>query len=357
MTFALFRFAALALCLVACLVASPVWAGSVFTVDKIKVDASAESTSQARALALRDGQQRALNIVLHRLTKQEEWQLLPKVESLNAEDWVEGFQVRGEKTAPDRYIARLSVQFKPAPLRRLLRRIGASITEVQSRPYLLLPVLENAQGLRAWGDNWWRASWMEKDLANNPAQLILPLGDLEDRRTISAQDILIGHPDKLQRLNRKYATKTIIVAHGLADIAGQFGVTLYIFAPNENDVVVRTYRTGQTHRQMASRAVDEVLEILAERWKNVAAITSDETTGLLIRTEFAGLRSWNKIRTKLSNVKLISNFMVSELSPDYAYLRIWHIGTAAQLIRNFAQNGLRLQQSGRGDWLVYLNNE
>lgn len=360
MIFPIFRLYGLALFFGAFLpiflIVPPVLASSVFTVNKIYVDASAPTTSQARTQALREGQQQALKTVLRRLTKQAEWELLPDITTLNVEEWVEGFRVRDEKTGLGRYLARMSVQFKPEPLRRLLRATGVSITEVQSRPYLLLPVLEDAQGLQAWGDNWWRDSWLARDLSNNPAPLILPLGDLDDTIAASAEDILIGHPDKLMALNDKYATETIIVAHGLADIAGQLGVTVYIFEPDKNDVIVRTYRTGAKHEAIAGQAVDDVLAMLAERWKNVAAIASDEIIDLRIRTEFLGLRDWNKILMNLDDVKLVRGFAVSELSLDYAYLHIWHIGTTEQLTRNFAQNGLSLEQSATG-WRVYLNDE
>ena len=135
--------------------ALPAQAGNVFEVAKISVDATAESTSKARALALRQGQVRALGMAMRRLVQQEEWDLLPDLRSLNIEQLVERFRVSNEKTATGRYLATMAVQFKPGPLRDL-RRSGVAVTEVQSRPALLLPVLEDLEGLQAWGEHWWQ---------------------------------------------------------------------------------------------------------------------------------------------------------------------------------------------------------
>lgn len=341
----------LLLCLMLGLLTAPAMAGSVFTVDKISVDATAESTSKARAKALRQGQRQALRLVMRRLTKQEEWGVLPAVGALNVDELVEGFRISDEKTGPGRYLARLSVQFKPAPMRRTLLDAGVSVTEVQSQPYLLLPVLEDGQGLLAWGENWWRDSWLAQDIDNNPAPLTLPLGDLQDTSVATAEDILIGNPDKLAQLNQKYGTETVVVAHGLADIEGQLGVTIYIFGPTDSDVIVRTYRSGEDHDVLAERAVSEVLSLLAERWKLLAAVTSDETTALLIRTEFSSLRDWTSVLARLGDAKLVRDVSIREVTPQYGYVSVNYIGSSEQLVRNLSQQGLTLSENEDG-WLM-----
>ena len=129
---------------------SSVAAGNVFQVDRIKVDVSATSTTLARSTALQQGQERALAIAMRRLAKQEEWDKLPDIRTLDIENMVEVLRISDEKTGPTRYLATLSIQFKAAPLRDLLRSYGVAVTEVQSKPALLLPVLEDLQGLQAW---------------------------------------------------------------------------------------------------------------------------------------------------------------------------------------------------------------
>ena len=331
--------------------ASPVGAGNVFQVDRIKVDVSATSTTLARSTALQQGQARALSIAMRRLAKQEEWEKLPDIRTLDIENMVEVLRISDEKTGPTRYLATLSIQFKAAPLRDLLRSYGVAVTEVQSKPALLLPVLEDLQGLQAWGEHWWQTSWRDFDIDNNPAPLLLPLGGLDDSLIANAEDILIGDPAKLQMLNDRYGTQTVIVAHALADVEGQLGVTAYIFGEEESDVIVRTYRTGEPHEDMGRVAIDEIASALAERWKQVAAVASDEKQILRVRADYLSLKEWTQLLSRLNEAKLVREVTIVELAKSYAYLDLAYIGSVTQLGGNLGQRGLMLVE-GEAGWTV-----
>ena len=330
---------------------SPVTAGNVFQVDRIKVDVFATSTALARSTALQQGQARALSIAMRRLAKQEEWEKLPDIRTLDIENMVEVLRISDEKTGPTRYLATLSIQFKAAPLRDLLRSYGVAVTEVQSKPALLLPVLEDLQGLQAWGEHWWQTSWRDFDIDNNPAPLLLPLGGLDDSLIANAEDILIGDPTKLHMLNDRYGTQTVIVAHALADVEGQLGVTAYIFGEEESDVIVRTYRTGEPHEDMGRVAIDEIASALAERWKQVAAVASDEKQILRVRADYPSLKEWTRLLSRLNEAKLVREVTIVELAKSYAYLDLAYIGSVTQLGGNLGQRGLMLVE-GEAGWTV-----
>ena len=334
------------------LFANPAWAGNVFQVDRIKVDVAAASTTLARATALQRGQAEALTKAMQRLVKQEEWERLPDIRTLDIENLVEVLRISDEKTGPTRYLATLSVEFKRGPLRDLLRSYGVAVTEVQNKPALLLPVLEDLQGLQAWGEHWWQQGWQNFDIDNNPAPLMLPMGDIEDSMIANAEDILIGDPIKLQTLNDRYGTQTVIVAHALADVEGQLGVTAYIFGAESSDVIVRTYRTGQPHEDMGRVAVDEISAALAERWKQVAAVASDERQMLRVRAAYPGLKDWTRLLSRLNEAKLVRDVTIVELAKNYAYVDIAYIGSVSQLGGNLGQRGLVLAEQETGGWTV-----
>jgi hypothetical protein len=330
---------------------APAAAGNVFQVDRIKVDVSATSTTLARATALQQGQAEALTIAMRRLAKQEEWEKLPDIRTLDIENLVEVLRISDEKTATTRYLATLSVQFKRAPLRDLLRSYGVAVTEVQNKPALLLPVLEDLQGLQAWGEHWWQQGWRDHDIDNNPVPLMLPMGDIEDSMIANAEDILIGDPVKLQTLNDRYGTQTVIVAHALADVEGQLGVTAYIFGADTSDVIVKTYRTGQPHEDMGRVAIDDITSDLAERWKQVAAVASDERQTLRVRADYPGLKDWTRLLSRLNEAKLVRAVTIVELSKKYAYIDLAYIGSVTQLGDNLGQRGLVLAEQEAG-WAV-----
>lgn len=333
------------------LLTAPVAAGNVFQVDRIKVDVSATSTTLARSTALQQGQAGALTTAMRRLAKQEEWEKLPDIRTLDIENMVEVLRISDEKTGPTRYLATLSVQFKAAPLRDLLRSYGVAVSEVQNKPALLLPVLEDLKGLQAWGEHWWQTGWRDFDIDNNPAPLLLPLGDLDDSLIANAEDILIGDPTKLQMLNDRYGTQTVIVAHALADVEGQLGVTAYIFGEEESDVIVRTYRTGEPHEDMGRVAIDEIASALAERWKQVAAVASNEKQTLRVRAAYSSLKEWTRLLARLNEAKLVRDVTIVELANSHAYIDLAYIGSVTQLGGNLGQRGLVLAE-GEAGWTV-----
>jgi len=337
--------------------AAPVFAGSVFTVEKIAVDVTTSgSASEARAAALIDGQQRGLQMVMRRLTLRDEWPMLPPVKQIKVEDFVEGFRVSNEKTSRNRYLATLSVQYKPRALSLFLRQFGLAITESQSQSVLLLPVLEDINGLQAWGENWWRQGWLARDLDNSPAPMTLPLGGIDDSLLISAEDIVIGNPMKLAELNARYGTETVVVAHALADVEGQLGLTAYIFAPEEADVVVLTYREPKPHAELAEKAIDALIEELNERWKRIAAVASDDMLELQAKLSFANFATWQRQLARLNEANLIRQMAIVELTAQYAYVRFSYIGSIEQLSNNLYQAGLQLLQTEDG-WQLNENQE
>ena len=317
----------------------------VYEVAGIRVAAEAASTSAARNRALRQGQEQALDIVLRRLAVRADWSRLPQATDLDIDALVEGFRVGNEKTAPRRYSAALFVQFAPDLVRAILQKEAIAISETQSRPALLMTVLEDERGLQAWGGHWWQRAWLARDLANNPAPLIAPLGDAQDTSIATADDIIRGAPVPLRVLNARYGTSTIMVAHALAATAGQLGVTLYIFGEDESDVVVRTYLTPPTQEgqeEVARQAVDSLLNLLAERWKATASIADNRESIVHIRARFADLPSWLKMLKSLGAAHLVRDASIVEVSTQSALLRVAFVGSMAQLGEQLDRQGLRL---------------
>lgn len=243
--------AALATCLSGALAAGD----DVFVVPRVTVQAEADSATAAKNLAQRMGRRRAVEILLRRLTVEEDWPYLPKVETpasadaaaaedaemgeaagelpsdmftdMNAasrpaitltdetlEDLESGFEVYNEKSSAKTYRAYITYRFKPAAIRKLLRDAQIPYSEAQTRTALVLPVLETASGVYLWEENNpWMAAWKVRPYINELTPMTAPLGDLEDSATISAKQALAINEDALAAIAGRYAVSQVIVAH------------------------------------------------------------------------------------------------------------------------------------------------
>ena len=330
-------------------------AGDVFAVDNVQVDVTSRTSSDARAEALLTGQRQALETILRRLAPRMYWQRLPDVGSLNIDSYLKGFRVNDEKTSPRRYVAELSISFKADSVRALMHDLDVPISEIQSRPALLLPVMEDRNGATLWSENWWRAEWMRYDLENSLTPLVLPMGDVSEAIDSPAEDVLAGNRLKIDLLKMRYDVDTAYVVHALADIDGQLGVTVYSYGPDITKVDVYSYSGQEDHVRLARKAVQDLMQIWADQWKRTTAVVSDNQTQLIADAGFDGAEEWRAIQKKLSDTDLIRNVRIKALSHRHAEISVDFVGTLDQLSRNLEQKGLRLSPGFQGYRLVVLD--
>ncbi len=226
----------------------------VFVVPRVSVKAQANSATAAKSAAQRAGRRKAVEILLRRLTVEDDWPYLPRVagaddeaqqepesapqegdialppdifgafgteprpviiltdESL--EDLESGFEVYNEKSSAKTYRAFITYRFKPAAIRKLLRDAQIPYSEAQTRLALVLPVLETENGLYLWeSNNPLMAAWKVRPYNNELTPMTAPLGDLEDSAVISARQALSIDEDALAAIADRYAVSQVIVAH------------------------------------------------------------------------------------------------------------------------------------------------
>ncbi|MEO1151526.1 MAG: DUF2066 domain-containing protein [Pseudomonadota bacterium] len=262
-------------CLLALGVLGPLVSGAqasdkVFVVARVPVTAQAESAIAAKQTAERDGRRKAMDILLRRLTPQEDWGYLPRLarqqpapksdgfeaienpyqddpykdgplpggqipatQSLNGlggkalpgksavslDDEAlrrleQSFEVYDEKSAPTTYRAFITYRFKPDETRSLLINAGLPYSETQTRIALVLPVLQTDRGLYLWEqNNPWLRAWQTRPLSNELTPMTAPLGDLEDSAGLTARQALDLDQDRLASLAERYGVPQIIVAH------------------------------------------------------------------------------------------------------------------------------------------------
>lgn len=233
----------------------------VFVVPRVTVQAKGESATAAKNQAQTEGRRRAMDILLRRLTIEEDWKYLPKLAGGQLADAADpyggdqaagsyqndqtaagfyqddrnvitltdrdlellesGFEVYNEKSSSTTYRAFITYRFKPAAVRKLLKDAGIPYSEAQTRTALVLPVLETDSGLYLWEENNpWMAAWKVRPYNNELTPMIAPLGDLEDAAVIGARQALALNQAALQEMAERYSVSQVIVAHALLQQRG-----------------------------------------------------------------------------------------------------------------------------------------
>lgn len=250
---------------------------SVFVVPKVPISAEAEDATQAQRLARNQGRREALDILLRRLTAEQDWVYLPRlaisqpalaggqrvypvepdggngggaasipdllpgergrgdndntqgydqggyrgfagkqavmIDPKNLSLFEESFAVFEEKSSAKSYSAEVTYRFKPGEIRALLKNAGIPYSESQTRTALVVPVLETKNGLYLWESN---NPWARAWLARPLNNELTPMRlPLGDRRDVETITPLQARAFDQRRLGA---------------LAARYGVTQVIIA-------------------------------------------------------------------------------------------------------------------------------
>lgn len=339
-------------------------AQEVFTVTDVRVDATAETAAAARETALAEGQRRALGRLLERLTLRADHARLPALEPSQIAALVRNFEVEEEKTSPVRYLARLTVRFKPGAVRGLLRSHGVPFAETLSKPVLVLPVYDMAGALALWDDrNPWRTAWARQPKRDGLVPLVAPLADLADIADIGAEQAVRGDDARIAAIARRYGAADALVALArlrtvpltnlpvLEVSVSRFGAV----AQEETIVETFTAASPEGSEELLARAAEAVAVAVEENWKRDNLLRFDREGELTVAVPIEGLEDWLEVKRRLERVAFIRRSDLVYLSRGEARARLRFIGEQEQLTLALAQSDLVLSR-GATSWILRLGS-
>jgi uncharacterized protein DUF2066 len=347
---------------------SPVQADSLFAVRGISVDKTAASASEARVLALAEGQKRAFSALLRKLTPKTYHPDLPVLDDAEIASMVTGVQVMSEKTSAKRYLADLTVEFKGNRVLPILQARRIPYSESISKPILVLPVFDNEGQKNLWDEpNPWRDAWIEvfdgkkgpegslqrqDDWAQSRVLPIqVPAGTLDDMKLVTVDDAVYLREEQIRAIADTYGAGAVLVAY--ASLQNQNGIRRLDISYQRSDLlmpaVVETFTGGDTDRDIFRAAIFDVVTNLQESWKDQNILNRDVQNKLAVSTSIENLQSWLKIKEKVTRIPAIELVTVREMSIKSVYWEISFLGDLSQLRNALAQQNLILKDDD-GYW-------
>jgi Uncharacterized protein conserved in bacteria (DUF2066) len=338
------------------------WAADIYTVADIRVDERANDEVSAKSTGIAKGQRDALRLLLERMTLRADHDRLPAVTDELVSQTLRDFAVSDEKFGGGRYLATLSLRFKPDEVRDILRANGVPFAEVQSRPNLLLPVYQNAGATVLWDEpNPWFDAWLRREMPTGLVPLVLPLRDLSDISEISADQAVAGDAARLQAIAEKYHAFGTVVAAVQPSIdpvtnVPTLEVQMTTLPPGEAArVVTRTVRGGETEAMDAlfDRATDELIVDLEEAWKRDNLEQPGSQQQIRVVVPVTRLGQWLDVKRKMSSVPSVKELTVARLSVHEAEVDLTFLGQPDQLRRALAQKDLDMTYAiDKNAWVV-----
>ncbi|MEM9625725.1 MAG: DUF2066 domain-containing protein [Pseudomonadota bacterium] len=344
------------------LVAEPAHAqiADLYTVSGIPVDATAENAVAARSQAHKQGQRDGLQKLLRRLVPRSDHGRLAAIGGLEAESFVQNFEIRGEQLSSTRYLAEMTVAFDQMRIKELLEAERLPFSDKVSPPVVVLPLFKSADGAVLWpeGNPWW-AAWAKKLEAERPLRLIMPLGDLQDVGAVTIDQAANGDQLAIQRLASRYGARDGIVASVelLSDPASDGPVSISLAAKRAGNV----NRSGQSFtlngapgeplESVLEGAVVRMQDSLDEQWKSQHILRLDTGGLIFVDIPINSLAEWVDINRNLENLSVVSQVEIAEFARTLVKAHIYYVGEEAGFERALDGLGLTLSR-GEEEWLL-----
>ena len=341
-------------------------AADLFQVSEIEVDATAADAVAAREQALLQGQIEGLRRLMRRLVPSEEHARLPSVGPAEIERYVQNFEIADEQVASNRYLAQLTVRYEPDTVRELLQGAGLSYAETVSEPIVVLPVYRTSGGAQLWPDDnpWWRA-WADHLDTERLLRLVLPLGDLQDMATVTADQAMTSGPDALAALGERYGSDDVLVVIATPRSGGATGPAREGAAATSAPVLDLEMRRsgqanpaetfegspGQTLEDLMAEAVIGLQDTLDERWKNANLLRYDQAGVMVVDIPIARLSDWVEISRGLDGLTEVAEVEIAAFARDRVRAEIRYIGDQFRLEEALRRIGLGLSREGES-WLL-----
>lgn len=326
----------------------------IFTVRGVKVDVTDKDAATAKVRAIQEAQMKALHTLLSRIADEDAWRQLSKLGPRKIGRMMSSLSIEEEHTGARRYIGRLTIRFRPARVRQALQSIGKGVITRQSPKILIIPVWRTTEGPVLWEENPWRRAWNEAQSESALVPVVVPVGDMTDRQTLSATEALEGNAARLGALRLRYDVDSVLVA--IAEPAGENAVHAVMTgnSPVGRIAFDKVYTVEDGGLDAAARqAVERFQSVMTYKWKKkVSAERAAKTraaataTRLPVIVPFHSLREWQSLRARLVTTPGVDNVDVSTLSGNGAEIILTSRLPLESLRSALQQSRFRLMRSG-----------
>jgi hypothetical protein len=338
----------------------------MFSVTGVEVDVTDKDAASARTRAIIEAQVKAFYILAERLGSSEAAQRLAGMDARDIGRMLRSLSIEEERSAPGRYIGKLTVRFLPGKIREAFGQHGIEVVEDQAPPIVILPLWKGPDGAVVWEENLWRKAWLDLKAEQSVVPIIVPLGDLEDTSAISADEVLAGDAIKLESLMLRYEAKAILVAVAEPDPEGGIHAVMQGDSPLGRINFDKTYTSEdgglESAAAVAARRFDEVM---LEKWRSVKIKMAAEararaeaerqathsSASLAVAVPFSGIHQWNGIRARLLATPGVIGVDVSTIAQNGAVIQIAYLDSVETLQSALSGSGLRLVRAG-GTWVL-----
>lgn len=334
----------------------------MFSASGIRVDVTAENAAKAREKALLDGQKRALMIVMERLTPSFVLERLPELIPDDIVNMVQDMSVSSEKTSSVRYMATLEIRFNADSVRKILKDNGLPFVRTSGKPLLILPLYKKSASASPvlWeDDNAWLRAWINRPQNSYMVPLFVPMGELSDVRTLSAEQVVKGDLNAAKRLAARYEAQGILIVE-MTRKGSVFSVqtkAMDDITASEIPAFGFTVSLKQNTAKTFASAVEKVVRHIEDIWKQEQMVQFNEIASLIAMLPVSDLKQWQLVQERLERIPSVSSFELQAARTGLLQLTIFYAESLERLQNEMRKRMLELSVLPSGVYKLQLHEE
>jgi hypothetical protein len=330
-----------------------------FTVTGVEVDVTAADAAQARLKAIEEAQVKAFAELAKRLAGESGGAIMATLPPADVGRMLASLSVESERSAPGRYIGKLTISFLPAKVREAFLAKGINLpAPAAADGILLIPVWADG-GAEAviWDDNPWRRALVELDLAGGSVPFRLPLGDTEDWTAFSTP--AEATPETVAPLLSRYKSANAVLMLAEQDQTG-IRVRLVALPAQPTLSFEKTYPLSDIS---LTEAAAEATNVIAQHLQGGGAATPETPPAapsaplagasqtLEATLMFTGPEQLAQIRQNLLTAAGVQGMDLVQIMVGGAIVRVNYTGTPQELHLALGSRGLELVELSSG-WTI-----
>ena len=317
-------------------------ADNIFIIKGIHVDATAASSSKAQIVAIGQGTPKAWAQLYRKLTRQADWGKQPKLDDATLSRLLRGYEVANEKRSTTRYVADITYVFNPDAVQAVLKGANIAFAESTAKTVMIIPLSPGYNLNSAWA-----RAWKDPQLANSVVPITLPTSD------VNLSGVTLGGvkwADIQQAALRVRATEAVIVQEAVN--GNQINVQMRRVGPGPQygTNISVPVAPGQPPNEALVSAAVAANQVIADNWKNHAAVNYNVQNNLVADVRISSLDDWAGLQGRLAGISTIAAVNIVAMNTSQARLEIGYVGTLDQLKDALRQQGLALSGQQDGIW-------
>ncbi|MGH1402698.1 MAG: DUF2066 domain-containing protein [Alphaproteobacteria bacterium] len=331
---------------------------SLFIVENVKVDVTADNSVDAQEQAYAKAQGRAFRILAKRMVADGQVEAVKTPNFDTVASLVKDYEITNERISAVRYVGTYTFRFREDAVSKLLSLSGVKYTAQISKTLLVLPIFQKDGKNSIWSEeNVWMQAWGNARLSSDLVPIEVPIGDLMDIADIDDNNALRYERMKLDRMLGRYDAKeatimiavpdmTLLSVRGDSDRAlGHLRISIYrtdrARAEYVKDIVVES-DGRETRKELYERAVEMSYLALQKDWKSKTVSSAAQSKTYYARVPIRSLKQWVQVKQSLHQIGSLSDVVISSMRKSEVQLSFKFRGDESRLRDAFARTPLSL---------------